>query len=327
MPHIGVMPTQNPDLQTIRSRKWGIILAGGDGKRLLPLTRRITGDDRPKQFCAITGDETLLDQTRQRVSRVVADQRTLLVLTRTHESFFADQLAGVAPERLLIQPYNHGTAPAIAYSLTYLHQIDSEAIVSFFPSDHYFANEGAFAACVDLAFAQAEQHPERVFLLGVTPDSPEEAYGWIEPGSSLAAGPAFEVRCFWEKPSRRIAARLMRGGSLWNSFVMVGRVSAFLEMIRRTLPDLLRSFQSMWTNVSPGMEAGGLRELYASIPATNFSDEVLSVRPSDLAVLPARGLGWSDLGEPHRALSVRGSTGVRCDRHGELMMPGLEVPA
>src|SRR5215472_2610241 len=87
-----------------RFRRWGVILAGGDGTRLLPLTRKISGDDRPKQFCALTGGETLLDQTRRRVSCVVPDQQTLLVLTRSHERFFADQMAGLAPDRLLIQP-------------------------------------------------------------------------------------------------------------------------------------------------------------------------------------------------------------------------------
>jgi mannose-1-phosphate guanylyltransferase len=155
---------------------------------------------------------------------------------------------------------------------------------------------------VELAFAQSEQHPERVILIGVTPDTPEESYGWIEPGTPLAAGDVFEVRCFWEKPSRDLAVRLKHNGCLWNSFVMVGRVSAFLEMIGRTLPDLLTSFESMWAAVSPGREARALHEIFAKIPATNFSDEVLSARPSDLAVLPARGLGWSDLGEPRRAL-------------------------
>jgi hypothetical protein len=88
-------------------------------------------------------------------------------------------------------------------------------------------------------------------------------------------------------------------------------------MMRRTLPDLVRSFESMWAAVAPGMEASALRDLYGRIPAANFSDEVLSVRPSDLAVLPAPGLGWSDLGEPQRALLALVGSGAGLDRHSE----------
>jgi len=300
-------------------RRWGVILAGGDGKRLLPLTRKISGDDRPKQFCALTGGETLLDQTLRRVSPLITDQQTLLLLTETHQRFYAEHLAGVTDDRLLVQPFNHGTAPAIAYSLTHIDRLDPDAIVAFFPSDHHFANDEGFGAHMDLAFTQAELDPEHVILLGIQADAPEESYGWIEPGNRVAGGTVSEVRRFWEKPSRRVAAQLMRRGCLWNSFVMVGRGSAFLAMIRRSLPGLLRSFESM--------EGRGLHELYARIPATNFSNEVLSKRPSDLTVLPARGLGWSDLGEPQRVLSALSTQGLGWNVPSESLMPGLEVPA
>jgi len=78
-----------------------------------------------------------------------------------------------------------GPAPAIAYSLMRLRQMDPQALVAFFPSDHHFANEEAFITHIDFAFAQAKAHPRRVILLGIEPEAPEEAYGWIEPGSPL----------------------------------------------------------------------------------------------------------------------------------------------
>ena len=289
------------------SHRWGVILAGGDGQRLLPLTRTLTGDDRPKQFCALTGGKTLLQRTRRRVSRAIPEMQTLLMLTRKRESYFADEVKEVEPSRLLIQPHNHGTATAIAYCVTRLRQMDPHGVVAFFPSDHHFANDQAFIGHVDSAFAQARLQPERVILLGIEPEAPEEDYGWIEPGPPLAgesANDIFEVARFWEKPARAVASDLMGRGCLWNSFVMVGTVGAFVGIIQRTLPNLRACFESLWATTAPGTEHGALDGLYLGLPAANFSDEVLSARPSSLAVMRAQGLGWTDLGEPERVFSM-----------------------
>jgi len=102
-----------------------VILAGGDGKRLLPLTRRITGDDRPKQFCCVIGGETLHHQTRSRVASIVPPHQIFLVLTKAHQPFYADQ-DDLPAECLLIQPGNRGTAPAVLYSLTHVQHRDSK---------------------------------------------------------------------------------------------------------------------------------------------------------------------------------------------------------
>jgi mannose-1-phosphate guanylyltransferase len=290
-----------------RRHRWGVVLAGGDGKRLLPLTRKLSGDDRPKQFCAVMGIETLLSQTRRRISRLVPQRRTLVVLTSTHEPFYGDQIDGIPSSRLVIQPSNQGTAPAIVYSLVRLGKLDPEGIVAFFPSDHYFFDDASFIRDLDYAYTAAAFLREIVVLLGIPPEAPEVEYGWIEPGIRLD-GPAqtslFAVERFWEKPHQSLASALMARGCLWNTFIMVGRVSAFLNLIRHTLSDMLESFESVRSSLLTVFERTAARDLYSGLHATSFSRGVLSARPNDLAVLRASGLGWSDLGKPSRVLSV-----------------------
>jgi mannose-1-phosphate guanylyltransferase len=104
----------------------------------------------------------------------------------------------------------------------------------------------------------------------------------------------------------------MAQGCLWNSFVMVGRVNAFLNPVRHTLP-FACAFESIRSSFSTASEEEELRELYSGIPATSFSQDVMSLRPRDLAVLCATGLGWSDLGEPGRVLSVLEGKGVKTE--------------
>lgn len=294
-------------LSDSRTHRWALILAGGDGTRLLPLTRGIAGDDRPKQFCAVLGNETLLYRTRRRVSRLVQPWRTSLVLTRTHESFYADEVAGIASSRLLIQPSNRGTAPAIIFSLLRLREMDPKGIVAIFPSDHHFSDDEAFIAHTNSAYAAAASRPEVVILMGIPPEAPEVEYGWIEPGIPLGRpmpDRVCRVSRFWKKPNATLASALMELGCLGNSFVMVGHIEAFLDLTRRALPDLVQSFESIRTSLFTTSERMALRELYSGIPTTSFSHDVLSVQPDDLAVLRATGLGWSELGEPSRVRSV-----------------------
>lgn len=301
MPKVRGLGTLKLDRRNI----WAVILAGGDGARLRPLTRLIAGDERPKQFCAILGGKTLLDQTRQRVSLVVPPDKTMMVVTETHEPFYAPLLADVAARRVVVQPKNQGTAPAILYSLLRLAATAPTASVAFFPSDHYFSDDKTFMSHVEAALDASQLCEDMIILLGIIPESPEIEYGWIEPAEPVSRGlfAMRRVRRFWEKPSLRKARKLMAVNCLWNSFVMVGRVQAFLKMIRRATPELYRAFTVVQSVLDMREEKRKVELLYSDLSSTNFSHQVLAARPEDLAVLPVSGVKWSDWGETTRVLS------------------------
>ncbi len=306
----------SPASGLLRSERWAVILAGGDGTRLQSMTRTITGDDRPKQFVPVIGGSTLLDQTRSRVALSVSPGRTLFVVTEKHRRFYRSLTQSVSQNLLLEQPANKGTAPAILYALMRVAAKSPKAIVALFPSDHYFADDEEFMSHVDLAFEAVELQPETVTLLGITPSGPETEYGWIEPQRSILGSlprSITRVSRFWEKPDANVARSLMDQGCLWNSFVMVGRVEALLKMTRTALPEMVSQFASIMPAFETLAERKALHALYSEIPESNFSHQVLAARPEDLTVMRVGDVGWSDLGEPARVLATLASMGVRAE--------------
>lgn len=299
-----------------QKNRLAVILAGGDGSRLRSLTKLITGDERPKQFCPILGDRTLLDETRERVAMSIARSNTYFSLTEKHEKFYARPLWNANPEQLIVQPENKGTAPAILYSLMRLAAESSDATVAFFPSDHYFSDNEMFMAHVESAYAAAEMNPRSVVLLGIEPEKPETSYGWIEPTDSLfgdLSRSVSRVKKFWEKPTVGVAGKLFEAGCLWNSFVMVGKVRTFLAMFERHLPEMFRMFAASSRLFGTNQEKAVIRSIYAWIGETNFSSEVLERSSDELLVMRVSDVGWSDWGEPDRVIGTLSMLGVQTE--------------
>jgi mannose-1-phosphate guanylyltransferase len=290
------------------ARYSAIVLAGGDGTRLQSLTRALTGDDRPKQFCRILGHDTLLEQTRRRALMLVESERLLTVVTRRHERFYAPLLANAPPHTVIAQPENRGTATAIALALRRLDGLDPEHPVIVLPSDHYVSDDAAFMARVESACEAVLVRPDLVVLLGIAADRPEVEFGWIEPGALiLDAGPwpLYRVARFREKPRLVVAVRLLRQGGLWNSFVLVARPSTLGGLIRGAAPGLMEQLAAVPAPIGRPGPDGLLGRLYAELPATDLSRDVLQRYPADLAMLPVTGLGWNDLGDPGRVVATR----------------------
>lgn len=285
--------------------RWGLILAGGDGLRLRPLTRMIAGDERPKQFCPILNGKTLLDITRERVAHGISRSRTFEVVTRSHQRFYAPLQQHLPPTQVVIQPANRGTAPAILYSLLRIAARSPAGSVAIFPSDHYVSSDEVFMAYVRVAFDTVQENPDALILLGIEPEGPEVQYGWIEPGEALPNRRSigiYRIRRFWEKPLFERAKSLLARDCLWNTFVMVGCIPSILRLVEGAAPELFRAFSSLRTVLGTRAEAQAVESLYERIPYTDFSRDVLAKHAERLAVLPVPGVSWKDWGEPRRVL-------------------------
>jgi mannose-1-phosphate guanylyltransferase len=175
-------------------------------------------------------------------------------------------------------------------------------------------DEPAFTAALECAFSIAAEHTNSVVLLGAPPQSPEADYGWIELGPSISGSggtgchSAFHVRGFFEKPLLRIAGKLLSRGALWNTFVTVGHVGAFLEIMNVALSNFAKCLRTdqLWS----GSEIHIPDSLYKNLRPVDFSRDVLSVQARRLVVSRMGETGWSDLGQPKRVLAAIRSAGL-----------------
>jgi mannose-1-phosphate guanylyltransferase len=210
-----------------------------------------------------------------------------------------------------VQPCNKGTAPAILYTLLQITQMDSDAVVAILPCDHYYSRENLFTASLESAFTIASTQSGFIVLLGARPRAPEVEYGWLEVGEPIGPGTGvFHVTRFHEKPPLPIARRLLESGALWNTFVMVGHVSDFLDLALATVPDLLRALRSVPIFSTSDTDTRSVEGLYEQLDPADFSRQVLSPGAGRLLTLQLGEVEWNDLGDPDRVISALRESGV-----------------
>jgi mannose-1-phosphate guanylyltransferase len=307
---------------------WAIVLAGGEGRRLSELTRKLHGEDRPKQFAEIEGRRSLLQETMDRIAPLVPAERTVVVVHGGYEDLARRQLEPFTGVEIVAQPANRDTGPGVLLPLARVMAHDSNAIIAVFPSDHHVVEKAPFLAAIRTAVEAAARHPMRVFLLGATPTGPETEYGWIVPDPKVDDDEPDEVRrvlAFVEKPDAITATRLCDTGALWNTFVLVGSAQAYWNLARHLLPNHAAMFTVYAIEVGGPREAAMRELIYRLMKPANFSHEILE-RTGDLGVVRLAGSGWSDWGTPRRVFrSLEGSTALP-DLLRRLDMAGRRPP-
>ena len=254
--------------------EWAVILAGGDGTRLKSLTRKITGDERPKQFCPVIGDMTLVEETQKRVAFELPKERTLFLLNRPHEPYYVNILSDTPTSNLIEQPRNIGTALPILYSVLKIAAVDPQAIIGFFPSDHYVSDNTKFMAHIRSAFETAHVGQDLVIFAWDGTGKPRNRIRLESNLRKRLTGHRrlHRVRRFWEKPCSGLAAVLQLRGCLWNSFVMIASAHALIDIIASATPALYNAFASARPLFGTDDEPTMMKKLYALLGETNFSD-------------------------------------------------------
>jgi mannose-1-phosphate guanylyltransferase len=281
-------------------RPWSIVLAGGDGKRLRCLTTDAHGVSVPKQYCSLQGGVSLLRLAFERAARVSLWHRITAVVAEQHHDWWKPECEDLPATNTVPQPINRGTAPGVLLPLLAVLSRDPDPLLVVYPSDHFVADEDALEDAVRHGLAQVARDPEKVVLLGMTPDDVDSAFGWIVPGDAADGAPN-PVERFVEKPPASLAMRLLERGGLWNSFILVARGRTLLDLYRQRIPGLLTGMKDALE--LDRLSGGGSRHmnlLYEGLDATDFSRNLLQGAESRLSVVPVRPCGWSDLGTPER---------------------------
>lgn len=268
-----------------------VILAGGSGTRLWPMSR--TG--YPKQFIALGADSSLLQQTVRRASSTFS-RAPILVGNESHRFMVAEQCRTehVEPAAILLEPLGRSTAPAIAVAAWHSLSVDDDALLVVLPSDHLLDDLAGFQESMHKAAAAANQG--YLVAFGVQPAYPEPGYGYLEAGARIADSDVSHVTRFVEKPDVDSAKELLKNAQcFWNSGMFVFRASEYLNALKNEQPEIYRLSRSALDRGHADLDFFRLDgDSYSKMPSVSV-DYAIMERSTNIAVVEL-STNWSDVG-------------------------------
>lgn len=266
---------------------YAVILAGGSGSRLWPLSRQ----QLPKQFLTLDGKGSLLQTTIDRLSPTIQARDVLIVTQESHAK--GEAYHALHPYKLLYEPVGRNTAPAIALAAAYLSRNGEDPVMVILPADHIIKDEVQFRAHLESAIEAAEQG--RLITFGITPTRPDTGFGYIKAlpavGSKVCA-----VERFTEKPDLETAENFLKeGGYYWNSGMFVWKASAILDEIRQYVPEVYRLVQEILGHAGKeGEFERAVVRYFTEMPSISIDYGVLE-KSGKVDLIPC-DIGWNDVG-------------------------------
>jgi mannose-1-phosphate guanylyltransferase len=272
---------------------YAIIMAGGGGTRLWPLSRQA----RPKQMLSLTGDRTLFQMAIDRLEGVFAMDHILVVTVAEQAEILRQQVPAIPSENYLIEPMPRGTASVVGWSAAVLQQRDPDAVMAVLTADHIIGNVGYFRSLLQEASSVASAG--YLVTLGIKPTFPSTGYGYIQRGKKLPEFPgtnAFEVLRFKEKPDEITARKLIEQGDHdWNSGMFIWRVDRILQEIEHSMPELHLSLKRIIADWHKPDRMKTVQQVWPGIKPETIDYGIME-KAIRVAVIPAANLHWNDVG-------------------------------
>lgn len=290
---------------------YALIMAGGGGTRLWPLSRK----GKPKQLLKLVSERTMFQEACDRVLRRLSPEQVFVVTGRDQIPLMQEQVPELPPENYIAEPFGRGTAPCIGLSALYLRRCDPEAVMTVLTADHYIEKVEHFLDV--LAAAEKVAQEGHLVTLGITPDHPSTGYGYIRRGELLGQVDGFTVyraEQFTEKPDEATARHFLETGLYsWNSGMFIWRISAVMAEFRRQMPELYAQLMEIDAALGTPQEQEVLERVWPQVQPQTIDYGIME-GARDVAVIPV-DIGWSDVGSWASLLDI-----LAADEDGNVVM-------